>query len=103
MVSPSGMNNDRLAVLLHQALPHLEGEAGFWGARIDEDLDIYVLTDELEDRIRIQIPVAEARRDDNDLLWVLLLANFELAQDAKYAVHEGVVWCKLKIETWMTK
>jgi hypothetical protein len=89
------MNNARLERLLRRAFPQLQGERGCWCAKLDDELEVYVLTDEPADRVRILIPVAQAVRRDNDLLWVLLVANFDLTQDARYAVHDGLVWCTL--------
>ena len=104
MVSNAGLNNARLEALLHRAFSNLKGEPGFWTAQLEDDLDIYVMTDEVQDRIRILIPVAEAERTDRDLLWVLLVANYELAVDARYAIHDGLVWCTFAHRlSWLTE
>ena len=50
------------------------------------------MTDELDDRMRIMIPVITLDPDDHDLMLTLLSANFDRAMDAKYAVHEDMVW-----------
>ncbi|MHC5004301.1 MAG: hypothetical protein ACYTJ0_14395 [Planctomycetota bacterium] len=107
MIADAGMNNTRLAGLLRRRYPHVEGADGLWRVALEgsePELELYVLTDVEEDRIRIMIPVAQADRTDNDLLWVLLLANYDLALDAKYAVQDGVVWCLfLHRLSWLTE
>jgi hypothetical protein len=106
MIADAGMNNGRLAALLRRRYSQVEGDDGLWRVPLPsrDDLDMYVLTDVEQDRIRIMIPVAQADRADNDLLWVLLLANYDLALDAKYAIQDGVVWCIfLHRLSWLTE
>jgi hypothetical protein len=103
MVSYAGMNNERLEELLRNALPDLDGQDGRWHAPVG-DLELFVESDEEHDRLRIMVPVAQADRTDNDLLWVLLLANYSLAVGARYAVHDGLVWCVfLHRLSWITE
>lgn len=102
MVSHAGMNNARLEALLRESFANLCGEDGMWSAAVD-DLELFVLSDEQEDRVRIMIPVAQAERADRDLMYVLLHANYNLARDAKYAIHDGLVWCTfLHRLSWLT-
>jgi hypothetical protein len=84
----------RLVDVLRRSFPDLQGDVaeGFWRARAD-GFDLYVMADIDQDRLRIMVPVAEAERGDSDLLWVLLVANYDLALDARYAVQDDVVWC----------
>ena len=91
MVATSVMNNHTLGLLLQQRLPAIEGESGRWTVPID-DLTLYVLTDEMHDRIRIMIPVAEIEQRDRDLMRVLLLSNFDRTLMARYAINDGLVF-----------
>jgi hypothetical protein len=94
----------RLVDVLRQSFPELEGtaEQGFWRASVD-GFEVYVMADVDGDRLRIMVPVAEADRTDSDLLWVLLVANYDLSVDARYAVQDDVVWCTfLHRLSWMS-
>ena len=92
MLRQSPLNTAQLDALLRRSLPDVRGESGRWAARIDEDIEIYVDADDTSDRLRIMVPVAHADRSDVDLLWVLLIANYDRAVDAKYAVYEHLIW-----------
>ncbi|MHC5028226.1 MAG: hypothetical protein ACYTGR_15850 [Planctomycetota bacterium] len=92
MVSAAPFNSAQLDVLLRRLLPDVQGEPGRWAARIDSDIEVYIVADEVGDRMRIMVPVARVDRSEVDLLWVLLLANYDRALDAKYAVYENLVW-----------
>ena len=50
------------------------------------------------------VPVAEVTPSDTGLLWVLLVANYDHSLDARYAVHDGIVWCTyLHRLSWMSE
>ncbi len=103
MVAHLGMTTAKLLAQLRRMFPELQVEPGYWTAQVDE-LEVYVVADEHEDRLRILVPVARADRFDADLLWVLLLANFQLALDARYAVQDGLVWCVFVHRlSWLTE
>ena len=56
---------------------------------------ILVITDEQADRMRIMMPVrrfSPEREEDLRLALIALHANYDRALDARYAVHEGVLW-----------
>lgn len=91
MVATAVMNIYTLGLLLEQRLPGLIGEPGMWHSLID-DMTLYVFADETHDRVRIMIPVAEIVPQDHDLMRVLLLANFDRALDARYAINDGLVF-----------
>lgn len=91
MVASAVMNNYTLGLLLEQRLPDLVSKPGMWQSSID-DLTLYVFADELHDRMRIMIPVAEIEPHDRDLMRVLLLANFDRVLDARYAINDGLVF-----------
>ena len=103
MVSNFGMSGARLEALLRRSFPDLEVCSTHWLAPVDDGVDLYIVVNEYEDRVRIMIPVAQADRRDADLMWVLLVANYDLARDAKYAIHDGVVWCTFLHQlSWLT-
>ncbi len=105
MVAPGSMNNHTLGALLSQRLPGLTGDPdhpGSWRGAV-EDMMLYVITDEMHDRMRIMIPVAPIESDDHRMLWSLLNANFDRALDAKYAIHDDMVWSTfLHRLSWLT-
>ncbi len=53
---------------------------------------LIALTDERHDRMRLVVPVVEATQLDEDEKDRLLAANFHTALDARYAVHDGVLY-----------
>ncbi|MHC4910803.1 MAG: hypothetical protein ACYTF9_13920 [Planctomycetota bacterium] len=77
MVSAAPFNSAQLDVLLRRLLPDVQGEPGRWAARIDSDIEVYIVADEVGDRMRIMVPVARVDRSEVDLL---------------YAVYENLVW-----------
>jgi hypothetical protein len=85
------MNNASLGALLRERLPTLRGRPGLWQATID-DVSFYVVTDETHDRMRIIAPITKVEPNDTRTLWTLLAANYDSALDAKYAIHDGVIW-----------
>lgn len=91
MVYHGTMNNATLGLVLAQVLDDLEGEPGLWQAEIDGQ-QLYIITDEVHDRSRIMIPVGRIDQNDKELMWELLNANYGRALDAKYAVHDDIVW-----------
>mgnify|MGYP001279640908 CR=1 FL=1 len=84
------MDNQRLEELLRERLPNLEGCPGMWRAEVG-GLLVVIVSDEAHDRMRVMSPAAPAP-DDPDRLRSLLEANYDRALDAKYAIHEGVLW-----------
>lgn len=91
MVYHGTMNNTTLGMVLVQILEDVEGEPGLWQAEVD-GLPLYVVADETHDRMRIMIPVGRLGPDDKELMWELLSANYGRALDAKYALHDDIVW-----------
>jgi hypothetical protein len=85
------MTNERLGLLLGRKLEKLAGRPGFWKAPAGE-FEYFMVTDEKADRMRIMIPIAKIGKDDKDLAFTLLSANFHRALDAKYAINDGVIW-----------
>jgi hypothetical protein len=85
------MTTSAIGKLLDSYLTELEGESGFWrGMR--EDVQIFVLSDESHDRMRIMAPVGELKTLETRVLQMLLEANYDRALDAKYAMRGFELW-----------
>lgn len=89
--TPAPMDNARLGALLLQLDPKLGGGAGNWMLTFD-DVSAQVLTDQAADRMRIMIPITDAKSLEAEVLYRILQANFESALDARYAIAQGLVW-----------
>ena len=85
------MTTSAIGRLLDSYLTELEGEDGFWrGMR--EDVQIFVLSDDSHDRMRIMAPIGELKELESKVLQMLLEANYDRALDAKYALRGREVW-----------
>lgn len=88
------MNNlglDRLVRGIEGIEGEIEGQPGFW--RFDyQGYQIYIITDERADRMRIMAPVAAAEELEKPALYRALQANFDTALDARYAIAQGALW-----------
>lgn len=85
------MTTSAIGRLLDSYLTELEGEDGFWrGMR--EDVQIFVLSDDSHDRMRIMAPIGELKELESRVLQMLLEANYDRALDAKYALRGKEVW-----------
>lgn len=85
------MTTSAIGRLLDSYLTELEGEDGFWrGMR--EDVQIFVLSDDSHDRMRIMAPIGELKELESKVLQMLLEANYDRALDAKYALRGKEVW-----------
>ncbi len=85
------MTTSAIGKLLDAYLTELEGENGFWrGMR--EDVQLFVLSDESHDRMRIMAPIGELKDMEVKVLQRLLEANYDRALDAKYALRGKEVW-----------
>ena len=69
----------------------LQGNEGQWRF-VYEDVQMFLITDQDADRMRIVAPVADGTILNEGQLRVLMEANFDRALDAKYALYEGSVW-----------
>lgn len=85
------MTNQRLEAILTQEVDSIDGYSGRWQMKLKE-LPMIVLTDSVNDRMRIIAPIIEASRLDEDLLLDCLTANFHSALDVKYAISDNVLW-----------
>lgn len=69
----------------------IEGPPGAIRTRVD-DISVYLISDELRDRMRIVAPIAHTDGVDPRVFNVLLEANFDRTLDARYGISEGVVY-----------
>ena len=85
------MTTSAIGRLLDSYLTELEGEDGFWrGMR--EDVQIFVLSDDSHDRMRIMAPIGELKDLESKVLQMLLQANYDRALDARYAMRGNELW-----------
>jgi hypothetical protein len=85
------MTTDSISRILDSYLTELEGQPGFWRGTRDE-VQLFVLSDESHDRVRIMAPIGEVKDMQPELLQVLLQANYDRALDARYAMRGREVW-----------
>lgn len=85
------MDNDRLERLIAAQVDSISGSSGRWQAMYNE-VPLIILTDEINDRMRIIAPITEISKLDEDLLLDCLTANFHSALDVKYAISDEVLW-----------
>jgi len=91
------MSNNKMEKVLHRVatsverMPGTEETPGKWKI-IYMQRELFVITDELANRMRAMTPVIEEENLDGDDLKVLLEANFDRALDAKYSLYQGFLW-----------
>lgn len=85
------MSNARLDSLIRKLDEQVKGRPGFWQFII-EQREVYVITDEKADRMRIISPVAELDTLKAAQMKRLLQANFDSALDARYAIAKELLW-----------
>lgn len=85
------MTTSAIGKLLDSYLTELEGQDGFWRG-VREEVQIFVLSDDSHDRMRIMAPIGELKALETSVLKLLLEANYDRALDAKYALRGKEVW-----------
>jgi len=85
------MNLKTLEALLPSLLTEIDGRPGFWRGNRAE-VQVYVLSDEEHNRIRVMAPIGELRELDPEFLALLLRSNFDRALDAKFALRGNELW-----------
>lgn len=86
-----GMNNQRLAKLIHRIDKTAQGKPGYW-VFVVEGREVSVITDEKADRMRIIVPVTPTAKLEKDHLYRLMQANFDSALDARYSIANEILW-----------
>ncbi|MEO0452948.1 MAG: hypothetical protein AAFY98_02265 [Verrucomicrobiota bacterium] len=87
----SKMNNEKLGEVLAATVLELEGGEGRWTMNID-GVNVICLTDETNNRMRFISPIKGLAELDPDALYLCMAANFHSALDARYCIHENVLW-----------
>lgn len=82
---------DAIAEVIDAVDSKAERQGNNWEFSIDE-AQILVVTDAVNNRMRILTPIAMADSVPPEGLLRLLQANFDTALDARYAVAQGLVW-----------
>ena len=82
---------DRLIAALDGIDGAIDSQGGAWRF-VHRGYPVYIFTDTNADRMRIMVPVVEAKTLDQDRLFRLLQANFDTAMDARYAIAQQTLW-----------
>ncbi len=90
-ITNAQMTNQRLEMILTGEVDTIEGVSGRWQMTLQE-LPMIVLTDSINDRMRIIAPIIETSKLDEELLLDCLTANFHSALDVKYAISDNLLW-----------
>lgn len=85
------MTNERLGQLIERFDKEVAGEPGFWQIAY-ENMELFVITDEKSNRMRIITKVTDAKLLEKEHLYRLMQANFDSALDARYAIAKEGVW-----------
>jgi len=72
-------------------IPGNEDTPGRWKI-VYMSRELFVITDDSANRMRIMTPIIEEENLKPDDLKVLLEANFDRALDAKYSLYQGLLW-----------
>ncbi len=94
MIMPAGdsaMNNSRLGKLLEQWCTEVDGRPGQWKFSFD-DVEMFCLTDEHHDRMRVIAPIAPLEGQPDGLFLACLQANYDRALDARYCIDDDMIW-----------
>ncbi len=87
----SGMTLDQMKKLVHEVATVIEEQRGFWRVSYGER-EIFIVTDDTHNRMRIVTPIIEEEKLTEHHLRIVLLANFDRALDAKYALASDYLW-----------
>lgn len=91
------MSIEKMEKILHRVseevdkIPGNEDTPGRWKI-VFMHRELFVITDESANRMRIMTPIIEEENLDLAEMKVLLEANFSRALDAKYSLYQGLLW-----------
>lgn len=85
------MTNEKMSKILLREAEEVEGDLGRWQFKFN-NLQLYILTDENANRMRVMTPIVEEKALEKDQYKAMLEANFDRALDAKYSIYQDVVW-----------
>jgi hypothetical protein len=89
--SRTAMTQDRMELLFSDEVDAIVGPPGAIQTQVD-GINVYLISDIANDRMRIVAPVAMAEKLSPRVLDVLLRANFHSTLDARYAIADGVIY-----------
>jgi hypothetical protein len=89
--SGEAMTQERMEIIFSDQVDAIMGPPGAIQTQVD-GINVYLLSDPTNDRMRIIAPIAMVARLDPRVLGVLLVANFNNTLDARYAISEGVIY-----------
>jgi len=89
--STSKMTVKSLGALISKLNPKLKGKNGRWIFKTKSQT-IIVLTDQRANRMRIMSPIVSTSVLDRGRLYRISQANFDSANDARYAIAKGKLW-----------
>jgi len=90
-IKAQSMNNETLHSILCTVSDTLSGQTGQWQLLID-DVQMFCLTDELHNRMRIISPVTDVTEIGQEELMKCMVANFHSALDVRYSISDGIIW-----------
>lgn len=85
------MTNEEMKKILYRETQEVQGQLGNWQVK-HKQVQLYVITDESFNRMRIIAPIVEQKDLDKKRMEQLLEANFDRALDAKYSLYDQVLW-----------
>jgi len=85
------MSNARIDALVRKVDENVQGKIGFWQFMVD-NRSVTIVTDAKANRMRILVPIIEAKEIDAKMMFRLMQANFDSALDARYSIAKGVLW-----------
>ncbi len=91
LISAQQMTNKSLQKIITQTTDSITGTAGNWQFQY-KGQQLFCLTDEKNNRMRIMAPITPSAALDKGLLLDALTANFHSALDVRYAIANGIVW-----------
>lgn len=85
------MNQKKMEKIVKEKATSFQGEKGFVEFTYN-NLKMYLISDVKHDRMRIITPVTEYGKISFSQLEKMMVSNFHLALDARYAMSEGVLY-----------
>ena len=89
MIAP--MTQSVMELLFADEVDAIMGPSGAIQTKV-EGINVYLISDPVQDRMRIIAQIALTNRLDPRFLEIMLAANFDRTGDARYATSEGVVY-----------
>ena len=89
MIAP--MTQSVMELLFAEEVDAILGPSGAIQTKVD-GINVYLISDPVQDRMRIIAPIALAEKLDPRFLAIMLEANFYRTGDARYSTSDGVVY-----------